>query len=107
MGLWNFLKLKPAKITNEEQLIYDISGAIIAISDITTDELYEHSKIIDKTHAFDITIEYLSAPHAWGLPEWARKLTGRDFRPPHTRGDSPATVSFKIKMAESAPHAWG
>ncbi len=60
MGLWNFLKLKPAKITNEEQLIYDISGAIIAISDITTDELYEHSKIIDKTHAFDITIEYLT-----------------------------------------------
>lgn len=54
MGLWNFLKLKPAKITNEEQLIYDISGAIIAISDITTDELYEHSKIIDKTHAFDM-----------------------------------------------------
>ena len=49
MGLWNFLKLKPAKITNEEQLIYDISGAIIAISDITTDELYEHSKIIDRT----------------------------------------------------------
>ena len=60
MGLWNFLKLKPAKITNEEQLIYDISGAIIAISDITTDELYEHSKVTDRTHSFDITIEYIT-----------------------------------------------
>lgn len=60
MGLLDFLKLKPAKTTNEEQLIYDISGSIIALSDITTNELYEHSKIIDRTHSFDITIEYLT-----------------------------------------------
>ena len=61
MGFFDFLKPKPVKHTNnEDQLILDISGAIIAISDITTDELYEHSKIIDRTHAFDITIEYLT-----------------------------------------------
>ena len=49
MGFFDFLKSKPVKTTtNEDQLIYDISGAIIAISDITTDELYEHSKVTDR-----------------------------------------------------------
>ena len=61
MGFFDFLKSKPVKTTtNEDQLIYDISGAIIAISDITTDELYEHSKVTDRTHSFDITIEYIT-----------------------------------------------
>lgn len=55
MGFFDFLKSKPVKTTtNEDQLIYDISGAIIAISDITTDELYEHSKVTDRTHSFDL-----------------------------------------------------